>query len=903
MEDEFTHPQAKPYKFRELKVYASTEWLADNKKKYRQVFDRYEVTYIYAELSFHNKLFDEEDWEINVELRCYALKKGKKEVCNLALRKKVSKYDNIVYIREGWGNKTEGAFWKKGTYYWEAWIEGQKVATKYFYVEDASKEAIPFETPYVDVETLRLYEGPYDDVIEDDRVYGKKFSAEESRYIYVEITLRNLHTAKNWHCELFTKFYNDARELKGQVVRLHHVEKKDEYIRITAGWGSNVKGSWRKDRYTAELVFMDHLLAVIPFEVEDEFEEGAVGVLLPDRQAPVILTPEEDMPQSLQEVMDRLDALVGLESIKQQVRDHANYIRFLQLRKEKGFEERESFPVHAVFIGNPGTGKTTVASMMGMLYKKMGVLTKGHVHNVDRVDLVGEYIGQTAPKVKEAIEKARGGVLFIDEAYSLARSVDDTKDFGREVIEILVKEMSNGPGDLAVMVAGYPKEMKNFLDSNPGLKSRFKLYFDFPDYLPQELSLIADSVAAQKGVEFRPQAKQALDEIIVEAYRTRDRSFGNARFVHDLVEKGKVQLGLRIMEEDEPQALPNSALAVVEERDVRNIELKPTRPLPHIPVDEEQLQDALDELNRLIGMENIKMQINELVRLVRFYLESGKDVLNSFFLHTVFVGNPGTGKTTVARILAKIYKALGVLERGHMVETDRQGLVAGYVGQTAIKTSEKVEEALGGVLFIDEAYALSQLGAPGRGDFGEEAIQTLLKRMEDHRGEFFVFAAGYPDNMETFLKANPGLSSRFDKVLRFEDYSPEELFRIALLMLSEQAIVPTPEAETALQEYLERLYEYRDKYFGNARTVRQMVDEAIKNQNLRLAAMPLEERAHTSAHVLEVQDVQFTGQGEQSINFTKRTIGFRRDLASTMPEAEKREDEADQSVGGGKART
>ncbi len=877
MSEGYLLPALKKYKFRELKVYASTEWLADNKKKYRQVFDRYETTFVYAELSFYNKRFDEEDWEIEVTLKCYALKKGRKELCALQLRKKVSKYDHIVYIREGWGNKGEGAFWKRGTYYWEAWVEGEKIATKYFYIEDAMKDMLPGENPYLEVESLRLYEGPYDDVPEGERIYYKEFNSEETRYIYVEIVLRNLNGTKPWQCELFAKFYNDARELKGQVVRLQRIEKNEDLIKITAGWGSNVKGSWRRDRYTAELVFMDRLLAVIPFDVDEEFEEGIAGVLLPDYQSTVVLSPPSETAESFEQVMAKLDALIGLEDIKRQVRNHARYIQFLQLRKEKGFEEKEEINVHSVFIGNPGTGKTTVAAMMGILYRKMGLLSKGHVHEVDRVDLVGEYIGQTAPKVKEAIEKARGGVLFIDEAYSLARSNDDSKDFGREVIEILVKELSNGPGDLAVIVAGYPKEMKHFLSSNPGLQSRFNLYFEFQDYLPQELSRIAENACQEKGVKLTLEGKNKIDEIIVEAYRKRDRTFGNARFVYALIEKAKINLGLRAMAAESPRALDKEHLATIELADVEKIQDTTGRELPSIPVDERLLQESLNELNRLIGMDNIKAQINELVRLVRFYRETNRDVLNSFFLHTVFVGNPGTGKTTVARILTRIYKALGVLERGHMIETDRQGLVAGYVGQTAIKTAEKVDEAIGGVLFIDEAYALSSSGnGGGRSDYGDEAIQTLLKRMEDHRGQFFVFVAGYPENMDAFMKANPGLSSRFDKILKFDDYSPEELGRIALLMLSEQGIVPTPEAEEHLKMYFTFIHEYRDKYFGNARSVRSIVMEAIKNQNLRLAAIPIEERDNTSTHLLAIEDVQPFKLDKNDNVFVRKTIGFQR---------------------------
>jgi SpoVK/Ycf46/Vps4 family AAA+-type ATPase len=371
------------------------------------------------------------------------------------------------------------------------------------------------------------------------------------------------------------------------------------------------------------------------------------------------------------------------------------------------------------------------------------------------------------------------------------------------------------------------------------------------------------------------EAKTRLDEIITNAYRDREKAFGNARFVYDLIEKAKINLGLRIMESAEPALMDKATMETILFEDVAKIDIKANKELPLIPIDEELLRESIAELNKLVGLDKVRSQIVEHVRLVRYYRETSRDVLNSFFLHTVLIGNPGTGKTTVARILTKIYKALGILERGHMVETDRQGLVAGFVGQTATKTAEKIDEAMGGVLFIDEAYSLSQKTGTGN-DFGDEAIQTILKRMEDRRGQFFVFVAGYPDNMEAFLKANPGLSSRFDKVLKFEDYSAEDLLKIALQMLEEKGILPAPEAEEHLMAYMEFLHNYRDKYFGNARTVRQVVTEAVKNQNLRLAGLSPDERENISSSVLNLEDVMDFKLDSSAFIFNKKGIGFRR---------------------------
>ncbi|MES2680731.1 MAG: AAA family ATPase [Bacteroidota bacterium] len=868
----------KRYKYKSLQTFCNNEWMVNNLKRYRCVFDKSEIDYVRVELAIYNKLFDEENWSGKVNLKCFDLG-SKLQFCDRELEINVKKEENIFYVRDGWGVENKGGFWKKGNYKWQAFIDDVLLEERIFYVNDVGMVDV-HNNPYLEIEHIKMYNAGIDGWQQQNRTYLKTFDKKTTRYIWAELKFKNL-TRLDYHYEIFINFYDDAGQPKASVVQLGAIEADKEGVSFLfeKAWGSDTPGVWTDDKYLVEVVFNDVLIAATTFNCGEAEEQGETPILRTIEQtlgagssagSQDVKPDETGGNQTLEELLAELNALIGLEHVKKSIRENITYLNFTKLRQEKGFVDSSKISLHSIFTGNPGTGKTTVVKMLGKIYKKMGLLTKGHVIEADRATLVGEYIGQTAPKTKKMIDSARGGILFIDEAYSLARADDDSKDFGKEAVEILLKEMSDGPGDIAIVGAGYPKQIKNFIDSNPGLKSRFNQYFHFDDYLPEELLQIAIYSATQKQINFAPEANAYLSEQLTEAYRKRDEHFGNARFVNAVVDEAKQNMGLRLMKSENLSALSNETLSTVTLEDLENVFDSGPKKKLKLSINEKHLNEAIAELNELVGMEKIKQDINELIKLIRFYNETGKDVINKFSLHSVFSGNPGTGKTTLARILAKIYKALGILERGHVVEVDREGLVAGYVGQTATKTAGVIDEAMGGILFIDEAYSLTTKNSTG--DFGQEAIQVILKRMEDLRGKFGVIAAGYTENMRAFIESNPGLKSRFDKTFVFEDYNSQQLFEIAINLLKKEGLTPSTEAQTHLKNYLNELYQHRDKFFGNARTVRQLVGEVVMKQNLRLASIPSEQRNKNDLEILSFDDVRHL---EVKQDGSQPSIGFK----------------------------
>ncbi len=547
-------------------------------------------------------------------------------------------------------------------------------------------------------------------------------------------------------------------------------------------------------------------------------------------------SPAESPQISVEEAMAELDAMVGLTAVKDQVRSITAAVEAARRRALAGHGTDKPMQ-HFVFLGPPGTGKTAVARIIAKIFYAFGLLDSPAVVEAQRADLVGEYLGATAIKTNELVDSALGKVLFIDEAYSLVNEGDGQGDrFGHEAVQALVKRAEDERENLIIVLAGYERQMENFLASNPGLNSRFGLRIKFPGYGPAELQALADLVLRAKGELLDPDARPVLRRIFEEIGRRRiGDELGNGRFVRSLLAKAGQHRDVRVMAGSAEPSATELVTLLGSDIDLAYTELTARfRGYSETPT----VESALAELDALIGLDPVKQQVHEIaaqLQVARMRVREGL-LSQPPVRHFVFTGPPGTGKTTVARIIGRIFAALGLLVRPEVIEAHRADLVGEHLGSTAIKTNKLVDSALGGVLFIDEAYALHNEAYSGGDAFGSEAVATLLKRAEDDRDRLVVVLAGYPQDMDRLLRSNPGLASRFSTRITFPSYAPGELTRIAGVIAAQAGDSFDPEALPVLSSIFTTACEQGQiDELGNGRFARSLFERACAIRDLRIS--------------------------------------------------------------------
>lgn len=717
-----------------------------------------------------------------------------------------------------------------------------------------------------------------------------------------------------------------------------------DYDRFCKSFWASAAHGWTEPEGCREYCYsvVDHTLALL--ESDDTFDcSYVVGEWCPEDLHPTKqphdkdpkdfgggVVDEKDRPilrpgSKVDQLMKELDELIGLQSVKAGMAALRDAVEFDMWRKrflgKKATLLGQSF--HMRFLGNPGTGKTVVARIVGQILVQLGVVQNGNTDNfvfkeVSRPDLIAQYSGQTAPKVIEAVKSAFGGVLFIDEAYSIVLAKDDP--FGKEAVDTLIKEIEDHRDKLIVIFAGYQKEMDAFFETNPGFQSRVPFRFEFADYSCQELVDISRYSAKKDDVKPTTGAVDWLQKIIsaktgccTEAELEQGkcagaiRDNGNGRAVRNVLESAMRAMSVRVVAEkkgtmDAATELTDIDVAAVGGEEI-GVATRATCKAAHeavpdleklttgarilalpdfnegltaarsncgqisqlllaavpasrtvttaadIEITDTKLAAVFAELDKMVGLASVKRAMREFYASVEFAKvrkSAGLKALKSQSFHMRFLGNPGTGKTVVARIVGKLLIALGAISHpGNLRnrepvfnEVARSDLVAQYVGQTAPKVQKEVEKSLGGVFFLDEAYSLVN---GERDQFGHEAVDTLIKEMEDKRANFVVICAGYEDEMDAFFDSNPGFKSRVPFTFFFEDYTCPQLMEIGLLSLKPKALTP-PEDLSTYNDAIslstgccEKLEDCPpDKARGNGRAVRNVVEAAIRQMARRL---------------------------------------------------------------------
>ena len=514
--------------------------------------------------------------------------------------------------------------------------------------------------------------------------------------------------------------------------------------------------------------------------------------------------------------LERLNEdIVGLGNVKSLVAE----IQQAALREAKARQDGTELPApmrHMVFAGNPGTGKTEVARLIGEIYREAGVLKRGHTHEVRAPDLVSEYVGQSARLTDAAVDAAMDGILFIDEAHQL--TAEGRNQHAGDAIGALVPRLENDRERFVAIAAGYPGPdfMGRFRTSDPGMPSRFPRVILFEDYDAEELHKIFLIHSRKRRLELSKDAESLFQEVISGMQVSNSREFQNARSMRQLAEDLERKAALR-------GAFGPGGAMTIEPGDL------PDEYRQYLRESASTIEEVLAKLDTFVGLQRVKDEI------LKLYKESvvnrrTPDEESAVAPHIVFTGNPGTGKTSIAKLMGQVYRALGLLPTADVHVVSREDIIRGFVGQSEGRARNVVEQAMGGILFVDEAH---QLGRGGEGDFGAQILGVINRAMTERAGEFAVIFAGYEDKMDAVYDIEGGLTRRFTYTFRFDDYTTEQLVEILSNMAAPKRTLSAG-ARSQAAEIFDTIRRTNPTNFGNAGAAEKMLKHIKTKQAARL---------------------------------------------------------------------
>lgn len=598
---------------------------------------------------------------------------------------------------------------------------------------------------------------------------------------------------------------------------------------------------WNQGTYRAEVRFFDEVVNVCTFHIGTRnIEYQYTKVELTPRLS--VAGKKHLQAGDAMDSMGKLNQLIGLDSVKKKIEEYRSVVMLSKKRAMMGLPTVRPV-LHAAFMGNPGTGKTTVAKILGSMMKELGLLSSGHVVVEERSTLMGQNYASEQEKTLSALERAKGGILFIDEAYLLYKP-DDPRDPGINVIETLLTALADPQQqDWMLLIAGYTEPMTRLLEQNAGLKSRIpeQNRFRFDDYTVEELMQIADLFCSQNGYELSDEARAKVRERVEREYGMRDNKFGNARFINNLFKIEVVPaFSMRVNKIDAPN---EKDLTLIKAEDIS------TRIVADKfddRFDMEGVHRALAKLDSMVGLMHVKEMIHGMVDTAVWLRDAGKPYFSRKSLKWTFAGNTGTGKSTVASVLGEILKSMNALERGHLVELNGAELAGlpEYRQEEVIK--ETVNKALEGVLFFDGDNID---GSKGR-DIDASSLKLKIEsKISDLRGRCALVVGVCKENMCTIDSLMLPADSPYH--LMFDDYDAEELLMIVRKILQKNSLVLDEQAAGHLSVYIDAMKKANTYGLASARTMKYISNMI---QDKYLFRMSQSKGAHTGVVILDDVD-------------------------------------------------